>query len=375
MIKIIASNLRDRFGSYLLVTAVLVITFWITLSPSLTVFSMIGEENFYRNTGLKNVYFFSVNGRDVTELCDKIYADGVDLIGTGYNYLNTTDNFASFYPVDSGFFENLRYDFKKKMTDFSAVSLEELDIKGYPAIVCRSLGNTYHLGETYNEYVLAPHAQTLDLTFTVVGVLSNDYGYFQARNMVENSDSFVYLIANGSADGVSSDGNIYFTADSIDDAKEAVKNSCGEQFEVHSYAEGHDTILDIDLENNSVPIILVFISSLLSLCIMVSNSMLSMLEFQRKYSILYTCGSSHKKCMTLHMLTDLCPVISAYIIVIIIIFMLKTSETSLMYYYDTLSLRNTMLTLIQAAIIFIISEALSAKTAKRTLSVALADER
>lgn len=365
MIKIIASNIRDRFASYLVLTAVLTIAFWLTLSPSQTVFGMIGVELFYRSSGLEDVYYFSSKGRDVSELCDQI-EDSVDLIGTGYNYRTTLDGFADFYAADSGFFENLRFGFKKKAADFSS---DEID--GYPAVVCRSLGDTYLLGETYSEY-FGSHLQPVVLTFTVVGVLSSDYGYFPGRGMVDNQDNFVYLITDGTVDIFSSDGNVYFTAATKEDAQNAVNAACGELFEVSSYAEGYAAILDVNLENNSVPIILVVISGLLTLCMMISETMLSAVEFSKKYSILYACGYSRQRCLAIHILSDLCPFIAACVAGMTIMLMLWSSETPQNTYVNRVGISAA---LIEGALIFAAAELISFKSVINSFNVGLADER
>lgn len=365
MIKIILSNIRGRLFSCIILTAVLTVTLFTAVSPAKNVSDMLADEWFYQRTGLEDVYYFDAGGRDVHEICENV-KNSLDLIGAGYNSAVTHDGFAEITPVESGFFERLDFSFKKSLDDLSGV-------EGYPAVICKSLGSYYDLGKTYTEPVRIGFNE-LNLTFTVVGILSSDRGYFYSWRGIQKADNFAYILTDGSADWLYDDGSIYFTADSFDEAKKAVGEAVGDQFTVNSVAQGYNAIRGVTLETLSVPIILTAASFLLSLCMMLSHSVLSAAAYRKKYSVLYACGCTRKKLLMIHVLSDFVPAFSAAVIttVLTVINMLGGPRISILEQY---TLSGLLSVIAEAALIFLISEIISAKTVTGSMNVGLADER
>lgn len=366
MIKLIISNIRDRFLSCIILAIVLALTLFTAVSPTKKVAEIIAEEGFYRRTGLESLYYFSTGGRDVREVCESV-RDSVNLIGTGYNYMLTSDGFARLYPVDSGFFENLDFSFKRKAREFTSD-------KGYPAVVCKSLGSTYRMGETYKEHVRGANFTNVVIEFTVVGILSSDYGYFPAGSGLSQSDDFVYFIADDKTKGTSNTGEVFFTADSLESAKESINKVLGEQFEVISYGEGYNAVRTVTLETNGVSIILAVTSFLLSLCMMISHSMLSAASRQRKYSILFTCGSTRKKLLVIHILTDLIPTLAAVIAAALLV-LADVLPNRQMAAIRGMTLSGIFTVIAEAALIFTVAEIITACAVLKSYKINLADER
>lgn len=365
MIKIIFSNIRGRLFNCIILTAVLTVTLFSAVSPVKNVADMLADESFYRQSGLEDVYYFDAGGRDVRTVCDSI-KDDLNLIGAGYNSAVTKDGFSEFTPVGSGFFENLDFSYKKRLKDFG-------DTKGFPAVVCKSLGSYYALGETYTEGVRIGFNE-MNLTFTVVGILSGDRGYFYSWRGIRKADNFVYIVTDGSADHLYDDGEVYFTADSLDDAKSAVSKALGEQFEVKSVAEDYKTVRGVTLENLNVPIILTATSFLLSFCMMLSHSFLSAASYRKKYAVLFACGCTRKRLLLIHVLSDFVPALAAVLItaILTVINILRGDQLSILRQYTLSGLAAVVL---EAAVIFAAVEAISAKTVMGSLNVGLADER
>ena len=365
MIKIICSNIRGRLFGCIILTAVLTVTLFSAVFPVKNVADMLADESFYRQSGLEDVYYFDAGGRDVRTVCDSI-KDDLNLIGAGYNSAVTKDGFSEFTPVGSGFFENLAFSYKKRLKDFG-------DTKGFPAVVCKSLGSYYALGETYTEGVRIGFNE-MNLTFTVVGILSGDHGYFYSWRGIRKADNFVYISTEGSADHLYDDGEVYFTADSLDDAKSAVSKVLGEQFEVKSVAEDYKTVRGITLENLNVPIILTATSFLLSFCMMLSHSFLSAASYRKKYAVLFACGCTRKRLLLIHVLSDFVPALAAVLItaVLTVINILRGDQLSILRQY---TLSGLVAVVLEAAVIFAAVEAISAKTVMGSLNVGLADKR
>lgn len=365
MIKLVFSNIRTKLFSCALLTAVLAATLILAVPPVNSVSDALGNEMFYRSAGLEQVYYFSPVGQDVKTILNILNGEP-NIIGAGYNSATTLDGFSEFVPVGSGFFESLNFSFKKRLKDLNKT-------EGVPAVVCKSLGRYYEIGKTYTEGIRIGFNE-IYLTFTVVGILQSDRGYFYSSRGIKKADNFVYLITDGSADWLYDNGNIYFTANSLDEATTVASKILGKDTVVNSVAKDYDTIRDINLEKLNVPIIVTVLSFLLSLSYMLSHSILLATACKKKYSILFACGCTPKKLVAIHLISDLLPALLAAVIasVTVAINIMCGNNISI---YSQYSLSGLITVIVAAAIIFVISELLAATTVMESQNVGLADER
>ncbi len=365
MIKIILANIRGRLFACAVLAAVLTASLFLAVPPLHNVLEMLADEWFYRRTGLENLYYFDAGGRDVGEL-SKSLEGKISLIGAGYNAMRAKDGFADFTPVDEGFFEQLDFGFRKKLKNTDGVT-------GCPAVVSKTMGSYYNLGETYTEAVTGPGFVEFNLTFTVVGVLSGDRGYFYSWQGIRHTDNFIYFLPDDETPGLFPDGNIYFTADSLESAKAAVA-AAGEQFDVISFAESNAVVRGASLKKLSVPIILTLASFLLSLCMTLSHSILTAAAYKKRYAVLFACGCTREKLLLIHILSDLAPVLLAVFAAALmtVLNILKGPQVSILRQYTPEGLLAAVL---EAAAIFAAAEAAAAGTVLGARDVGLADER
>ncbi len=306
---IILSNFKDRFPAYVRVTLMLTVMMFILSSLMGDLLPLIQIRQAYSSLGLENAVAITADA-NVKSLVED---SGGKYLGMSFRGKYTYDSFAYLQPVEADYFENLNYSFKNK-TSFESTG-------GYPAVVVSSLDSYYTLGETYTE-ILSGKDKT-EVTFTVVGILKNDFVYLtpsedSPSSVVSEQSNYIFLITDKN-DTIFFKRNVYgalASGDITDFCSNIVSTGLVES--AVSTADGFAEYCALELEIMGMTVMLAIISVLLCLAGAISNSILSRTVFAEKYRIISTCGASSAQCRVIQIITDLIPIIVAVAIFLVI---------------------------------------------------------
>lgn len=305
---IVLSNLRDRFPAYAIITLMLTAMIFITASLMGDLLPLLHMNKTYRLLELDKAVTITAEAGMSDEIKSTVEGLGGKYLGASFRGNYTSDGFAFFQPVEIDYFNNLNYKFRKK-------DLENItsNISGYSAVIVSSLKGYYNQGETYTEKLLGRDAPAV--TFTVVGVLNDDYVYITPTydtpsSIVSQQSRYIFLITDDDDDTFVK-RNVYAALSNNDTAEFCNAISSDEAIQSAEVSTGLDEYRAIELEIMGIPIILQIVSVALCIAGVMSNSLLSMTWFERKYSICLVCGADMTKCRLIQLITDIIPEVLA----------------------------------------------------------------
>ena len=312
MRPLIKSNISDRFGAYAGLAVMLSIMFFVTQYLLGGLLPLWHIDLAYRRMGLENAVSVTAEagqGDLIENYCQKT---GGKYLGASFIGKYTADGFAFIQPVERDYFDNLNYRIKTRKSPET----------GYSAVVVSSLGGYYELGQTYSETLTGREAASIE--FTVVGVLSDDCVYITPAadtpsSVVSEQENYIFIIVDESDENFSR-RNLYGALGN-DEFISRLNNF--EDIQHADRTSGFEENRSLRLEISGLMIVLAITSAALCAAGIMSNSLLSMAQFRRKYAILFTLGATRLKCAAIQLLTDVIPHLCAIAVYLMLTILLK----------------------------------------------------
>lgn len=350
--KIIFSNLSERQKGYIALFVELVILIFVTNVLLNRLIPFMELESVCKKMELGRIICFSM---EESEKDSREMAELTDTVWIGQNLEGRYDKFGTVYvqPVNQMYFDFIKYDYYKKM-DFDGSSTNKV-------VIVRSLASQYQLGETYSIEIndVDFDGNNSVISFTVVGILENDYVLLppyggSVGTMVEERKDAMFLIANPSV--ISEFGHTN-TAMLIAADEERAQAAVDKLLCLSSVSEAlciqtmQQYNTSLKMEMMGTPIILFITTVVLCLTGFISNVMLSIILYERKYSIYYICGISWKKCSAIQMVTDFVPTLAALIVSLVLLLFMHMLQSSISF-----QMKSYFISLLLVLAVYIMSE-------------------
>lgn len=308
---IVLSNLKDRFPAYARIVLMLTVMIFITSILMSNLLPLIHIRQAYKQLELRDSVVIASNNeksgniKAAVDICDGKY------LGVSFRGRYTYDSFAYIQPVEKCYFTSLPYKFK---TAPNYDGFEKLD--SYPAVIASSLAEYYSVGDTCSERLSGK--DSAEISFTVVGVLKNDFIYLtpaedSPSSIISEQSNYIFVITDEN-DTMFAKRNLYGALANGNTTEFCNAVISTGTVENAFTTQGFEDYCALELEIIGLPIMLQIISTALCLAGIMSNSILSMVVFQRKYRILFTCGASVSQCRIIQIVTDSVPMATAIIV-------------------------------------------------------------
>lgn len=301
MKQIVLSNLKDRFSSYFRLVIMLTAMIFITSYLLGDLLPLMHISQTYNRLGLQNSVVLTAKAEESKNIKAAVDDCNGKYLGVSFRGRYSHDALDYFQPVEEWYFANLQYKFK-----IPPIYDEVGKNNSYPAIIVSSLAKYYSVGNTYQKRLSGRDGA--EITFTVVGVLKDDFVYLTPAedtpsSVVSEQSNYIFLISDEN-DSLFKKRDVYGAV-----ANGSIAEFCNalvktERVESAFATQGYKDYCALELEISGRSIMLQIISVALCLAGIMSNSVLSMTVFQRKYQILFICGASKSKCRIIQIVTD-----------------------------------------------------------------------
>jgi ABC-type antimicrobial peptide transport system permease subunit len=305
--KLVLSQLLDNRSMFLLVVFEMVIALGIFNIAFSGVYDLWLKDNLYSKMELQKAVAFTISDDSVY---NEIKADmSFTLLGESSDDIIIKNEHISFLSDD--FIENVKH------PDIDGEWFVERN-GAESAVVCKSMSEKYRIGNTYKITV-----DNKEIPVYISGVLKSDYMFLPPKgesDIIQQDKKLIMIKQNSNKNAQKHIVTAYVNGD-IDEGISRLTKYGVENVISVSLAKENDS--QIQLQQNSVPILLTV--AVLFMCIagFASYNVFSIVQKERQFAVFFLTGASKRSCIVIQLIEDIITITVPMIIVFPVLFVLK----------------------------------------------------
>lgn len=313
--KLALSQIAETKCMFILVIAEMIIalvTFNIAFSG---VYDLWVKDAVYNHMNLSKAVAFTLtdyNG-DTSETYERLKKDNRFTL-LGETQTAFTDSQTYVVPLSNDYIDNIN------QPDIKGEWFSKTEENILSAVISHSLTDKYKIGSIYK---ITINGKESDIYIS--GALNSDYMFLPpngAGDIITKNSNLILVDSNESITSKSAVITAYINCD-IDEGIN-ILNSYNEIRDVVSVSSAKANDAQVQLRENSIPIILTIVVILMCIAGFTSYNVLSLIRKEKQFAVFFLTGATRKKCVIIKLIEDIITISLPMIISLSFLFLLKS---------------------------------------------------